>query len=501
MERTGCVRNDSILKKPLLLDFSNPQKNTPFTLYGGPLSNRPQSLMNRSEYRRKTDALTNIEARGYLGDTNYYIINNNIKNIIGGDSNTTLRYEGIAYTQKFIAIHKPIWGEQAPAHLSIFFTSRNNDMFHICIPIKNSSSDENVFLKMWLHTTESLQVPSGFTTNELLNFKGLSRDNVSYATIHYCLSYNGNRTVKPYTICMFQDTINVDFNKCEDWIKSIRNSTSFPSETEVSQGKTYFRNTFDKIFNFIMSDYVYFYNRTVVETKLVSEETHVNDTGDTQDAVKAIFYNSKISIISKQPFSAKAPNDTKKLGNVKCYPIDLVNQIDDAGNIFIDQDTNKPIDIKAVTNPELSSNLDLSAIENERLKQKQNENYVKYIIIFTVVIVFLIGIIVAVFIWISGAKTSTISAIGAASVDASTGSSGGAIEVVSTIATILAATSTASATPASATPATAPPATATPATAPPATPAPPTSATPATRIRAASVPENIRASANAAASP
>ena len=481
MERTGCVRNDSILKKPLVMDFNNPQKNTPFTLYGAPLSNRPQSLMNRSEYRRKADALTNIEATGYLADTNYYMINNNTKNIIGVNPNTTLRYEGIVYTQKFIAIHKPIWGEEALAHLSIFFTSRDNDMFHICIPIKNSSSDENVFLKMWLHTTESLQVPGGFTTNELLNFKGLSRDNVSYATIRYCLSYNGNKIVNPYTVCIFQDPINLDFNKCEDWVKSIKNPTTYPSQSEVSQGKTYFRNTFDKIFNFMMRNNVYFYIRTLIETKLISEETHVNDTGDTQDAVKAIFYNSKISTISKQPFSPKTPHDTKKLGNVKCYPIDLVNQIDDAGNVFIDQDTNKPIDIKAVTNPELSSNLDLTAIENERIKQKENENYVKYIIVYTVVIVFLIGIIVAILIWISRAKTTTVSSIGTGSVDASASSSGAstAIEVVSTIATILAASSPAGASASS--------------------PAGASASSPATRPRAGSVPDNLRASANASA--
>ena len=145
MERTGCVRNDSILKKPLVLNFTNPQKNTPFTLYGSPLSNRPQSLMNRSEYRRKSGALTNIEVAGYLGDTNYYMINDNTKHIIGGDPNTTLRYEGVTYTQKFIAIHKPIWGEDVAAHLSIFFTSGDNDMFHICIPVRNSSADENIF--------------------------------------------------------------------------------------------------------------------------------------------------------------------------------------------------------------------------------------------------------------------------------------------------------------------------------------------------------------------
>jgi hypothetical protein len=440
MERTGCVRNDSILKKPLVMDFSNPQKNTPFTLYGAPLSNRPQSLMNRSEYRRKAGALTNTEVAGYLGDTNYYMINDNTKHIIGADANTTLRYEGISYTQKFIAIHKPIWGEDVAAHLSIFFTSGDNDMFHICIPVKNSSTDENVFLKMWLHTTESLQVPGGFTTNELLNFKGLSRDNVSYATIHYCLSYNGNKTVNPYTVCIFQDAINLDFSKCEDWIKSITTPSTYPSETEASAGKTYFRNTFDKIFNFMMSNKLYFYNRTLIESKLISEETHINDAGDMQDAVKAIFYNSKISIISKQPFSPKAPRDAKKLGNVKCYPIDLVNQIDEAGNIFIDQDTNKPIDIKAVTNPEETYNMDLSAIENERIKQKQNENYVKYIIVFTIVIVFLIGLIVAVFIWASGSSSSTGASASSTGASASSTGASTAVEVVSTIATILGAT-------------------------------------------------------------
>jgi hypothetical protein len=190
-----------------------------------------------------------------------------------------------------------------------------------------------------------------------------------------------------------------------------------------------------------------------------------------QDAVKAIFYNSKISIISKQPFSQKAPNDTKKLGNVKCYPIDLVNQIDEAGNVFIDQDTNKPIDIKAVTNPEGSYNIDLSAIENERINQKKNENYVKYIIVFTVVMIFLIGLIIAVFVWASGSKNNALTSISTEVSDssssgesASSSSGASAIDVVSTIATILAASSTRG------------------------------------RPRVNSVPENIRASANVSAS-
>jgi len=397
----SCVSQDSILKKPELFDFAITQPTSPFTLSGAPLSNRPESLKNVSEFKRKSTALTNPSAPAYLSDSNYYIVNDDTSNIIGPDTSTSLRYEGNTYTQKFIAIHRSIWlgstdtSSGTDAQVSIFFTDSRGNMFHICIPIVFTEVSENLFLKVWLHDAE-LKVPGGTTINDLLNFP---QEKVSFATIQYCLQYNGNRSLNPYTLCYFKTPLALNANSVAPWLTKLLTTYDIPKETETA--KKYMRNTFDEIFNLMMLGTVNTYNTTLLESKLVSNEQHIESSSNTQSAVKAVFYNVRTSDLSGKR-SAIQTKGVKGMSNVKCYPIDLANQIDEQGNIFIDENTNKPIDLKSATQPE-SETIDFDgasrAAHDAKVAAAQTANSITYILILSIIGILIFGLLIAFILW------------------------------------------------------------------------------------------------------
>jgi hypothetical protein len=398
----GCVSQDSILKKPELFDFAITQATSPFTLSGAPLSNRPESLKNVSEFKRKSTALTNPSAPAYLSDSNYYIVNDDTSNIIGPDTSTSLRYEGNTYIQKFIAIHRSIWlsptdtSSGTDAQVSIFFTDSRGNMFHICIPIVFTEVSENLFLKLWLHDGE-LKVPGGTTINDLLNFP---QEKATFATIQYCLQYNGTRSLNPYTLCYFKTPLALNANAVAPWLTKLLTTYDIPKETETA--KKYMRNTFDEIFNLMMLGTVNTYNTTVLEPKLVSNEQHVESGSNTQSAVKAVFYNVRTLDLSGKRSTMQPAKGIKGVSNVKCYPIDLANQIDEQGNIFIDENTNKPIDLKGVAEPE-GGTVDLDAAaraaHDAKVSAAESANRITYIVLLSIIFILVLGLLIAFVIW------------------------------------------------------------------------------------------------------
>jgi hypothetical protein len=259
----------------------------------------------------------------------------NTDNIIDPDSlgNTTLRYEGTSYNLNYIAIHKPIWKSKYNLQVSMVFTSPEFAILHICIPIEMANSDfgANPFLAHWLYEDN---MPPGLTVNELLNF---STANVSFTGLQYCLQYNNKANVSPYTFFNFDTPLYINSLRSPSWINL--NSVT--------------RKTSDQIFNLMMHGQVTYYERDISDPRLISKESHFSDER-TQNLIKPVLYSVKREVMHKKKIIEEGFAN-KTLRNVKCYPINLNTQIDDAGNVLIDQATNKPIDIASVNSSAYSA--------------------------------------------------------------------------------------------------------------------------------------------------
>jgi hypothetical protein len=249
-----CSSTDEIIKRPANLDYSNPSPNLPFTLNGAPYANKPESEQGLKQVIKTTipgkpgrPATATLPAEAPTADTyEYNIINLTTPNIIGSNDATTLKYENTTYKQKFIAVHSGFWGESSKRYVSVVLSNSESNIFHLCIPIeyRNTSQDENLFLKYWLR--DDSRVPSGFTFNEILNFRGPNIDKVQFAILQYCLKYN--KTIKsspapPYTLCLFKTPLYVNSSDI-NWI------SNFPDTM-------YFKSSFNSIFNYMLKDRVY----------------------------------------------------------------------------------------------------------------------------------------------------------------------------------------------------------------------------------------------------
>lgn len=366
-----CVSEDNILLPPVKLDYSSGLSTPPFILNGSPMSNRPTSLPNSGEFRRKPTQINEYN------EDNYYTIDLNTENIIGQSlGNTTLRYESQTYTLNYIAIHASIWSEGQ--EVSMVFTSPEFAILHICIPINLTNSDEDVnpFLTHWLYDDS---MPPGFTVNELLNF---SQSTVSFAGIQYCLQYNNKNNVTPYTIFMFNTSHNVNVTKCPAWI------------TKLSSSEGNMRKKADQIFNLMMHGQVKYFSRDKVDPRLISVESHFSNER-TQNLVKPVIYSVKRETLYKKKKVVEGFG--MALQNVKCYPINLNTQIDENGQVIIDQTTNKPLDLATVKSNPTDPNIALKA----QYAAQENNNSIRYIVIYVIIVsIFSIIILVLVlYLW------------------------------------------------------------------------------------------------------
>lgn len=408
-----CISKDSLLQRPQegLTYPSSGQETPPFTLKGSPLSNRPQTLKGLTEYRRKQKATTDsTNPQAYFALDQYYTINVGSEHMLEGDTNTTLRFDNRTYSLRFGAVHKAIWvpkirGTQGslvrpstPPQVSLVFTSSDGAFFHLCIPIRytNASENENMFLKSWLSINPQVNVPSGFTVNEILNFRG-SESDVRFATLQFCLNYNLDKALSPYTVCIFQTPLNVNIQELPDWIRKDPNfetPDTIPTESETF--KVYRRKTFDEIFNYVLRGQVNSYIYSRIDPYLVSNEQHFDDDR-TQNVIMPSYFKVKSQSLTGKLFNQQFSQEkegVRGLRNVKCYPIDLATQIDDQGTILIDQETNKPIDLDTVNINKLQE-VDPSLAQQTLNKQKQNESWIRFIIAFSIIFLILFAILIA----------------------------------------------------------------------------------------------------------
>jgi hypothetical protein len=363
------------------------------------MTNRPASLPNSGEYRRKAEALKNPKTPKYYNADNYYTVNLNTQNIIGPESfgNTTMRYDSETYTLNYMAIHEPIWSSLTPSpQLSLVLTTAEFKILHLCIPItlENSDDEANPFLRYWLYDESPL--PSGFTANEILNF---SHPTVSFATLHYCMRYNNSEDMTPYVLCLFKDGLSLNASRAPTWITKLSTPDKLPVEGSTD---SYMRKTSDAIFNLMMHGQFKYFMRDVKDPRLISVEQHFSDDR-TQDAIKPVIYTVKRNLLftkkTKEGFSNPRSGNQIDLQNVKCYPINLNTQIDNNGNVVIDQTTNKPVDLASI-NSSMYNSLDPSlALEAQNAAQANNNN-VRFYIILGIIGLFVLCITIVIVIWL-----------------------------------------------------------------------------------------------------
>jgi hypothetical protein len=410
-----CVSEDAVLRPPVTLNFSlAPQPSSPFVLNGAPMTNRPASLPNSGEYRRRAEALKNPKTPKYYNADNYYTVNLNTENIIGPDSfgNTTMRYEEETYTLNYMAIHAPIWSSQKSPQLSMLLTTPEFKILHLCIPInlRNSDDQVNPFLRYWLYDDSPL--PSGFTVSEILNF---SQPTVSFATLQYCLKYNNSEEITPYAFCIFNDGLSLNASKAPAWLSKLSTPDKFPAEGSTG---SYMRKTSDDIANLMLHGQFRYFMRDVKDPRLISVEQHFSDDR-TQDVIKPVIYTVNRNLLfakkTKEGFSRSAStqegfSNQINLQNVKCYPINLNTQIDDNGNVVIDQTTKKPVDLASI-NSSMYKSLDPSLALNASNAAQVSQNNVRFYIVLGIIALIVICITIVALIYVfSGTSFSTAAA-------------------------------------------------------------------------------------------
>jgi hypothetical protein len=383
-----CEIKSTYLEKPEsgLDNYAGAETEPPFTLKGAPLTLRPESITNISEFVRKPTATKDISnPQVYFGEENYYQVDLNTENIIGSDENTTLRFNGQNFTQQFIAIHKNIWNGKA-AQLSVLLKSQRGQIFHFCIPIEysDSSENENLYLKYWLYNNPSGLMRNGLTVNELLNFR---KDKVNFTLLQYCLQFNKGESYQPYILCLFKDALQINKNELPSWLKNdlyLNQKYSIPNEKEKTK---YRRTTFDQIFNLMMRGTINTYVMNMKDPFLVSSDIYFNSK-QTQNEIRPSYYTVDNKTISgtkvKEGFEVIESFTTRQLKGVKCYPINLATQVDSNGDIIVDED-NVPVDINVINGNDtktLNSMPNASSTSTTTTNLKYNAAYILSIIIF-----------------------------------------------------------------------------------------------------------------------
>lgn len=413
MER--CLTKDQLLQAPQegLTYPSYGQTSPPFELQGGFYTTLPQTLSGGVVNLRKPDVTKDTSNFvSYFARDNYQEIRIAGENVLPADNKTTLRFNQKSFKLKFGLLHRSIWSTKG-LQISLLFESDTRSRFHLCIPVEigGSPGSENMFLASWLGRQP---IPgAGLSLNDLVNFRG-SESDVRFATLEFCLKYNvrlqanGQDTfdINPYTFCIFKNPIFIQNATCPEWLRKEPNLDAAPkrlSEVVSPFPASYRIRDFNEFFN-----YTYRLMKPILNQSdpyVLAAEEHFDNTRD-QNVVKPSFFKMQTAILTGRPLSSKQiVEGSRGLKNVKCYPIDLVNQVDSGGNIYIDQQSNKPMNVKDATSVSKTGGLfqddiDTDSALDESVKVAEQASRVRFWIAFSVIMLILLGFLVTIIVYL-----------------------------------------------------------------------------------------------------
>jgi hypothetical protein len=300
------------------------QKDPPFIVSGAPVI-APRSIPFQTvPYMIGLDGLQKPLTRQITVDTQGLIIDPSL------NAGTTLRItnENEIFSLRFIAFHKGLWSDTP--QVSLFFSGTRDgrtDFAHICIPVIYTTTNENTnqFLNSWLCNDP---VPAGLTLNSILDTNG-SKLNVLY----YCLG--GKDSWNSYNLFLNTEPLYVNQNRLPSWIM---NDKTFTGSQWLSKNM-YRLKTFSDYYTVAMNvrsrDYDFLNWGSISITSDTKTFTSILDTKP-QTGITPTYYNLPQGALSGTSFKKSAKRTLVKK-QIKCYPINLMKDVDKNGNVVIDQ--------------------------------------------------------------------------------------------------------------------------------------------------------------------
>ncbi len=384
---------DTFSLDPNVVQYSSTRiTSPPFVIQGSTTSVPPENKNTATTYTKIGSGTPNINPTPSNSTTpsEYKASTIQLNNILFGNDycqgSTLVDLVGTAtprYTLAFIAIHdndlkSSAYNYQkkskATANTICSIVFRNgNDIYHIQIPICATDcqlADVNPFLRTWLFADK--QATGSYSVNQLFKFSGTVAE---FDTFAFALNYNQNSSKKfvgKYTICLFKTPHTIPLNGQYDTL--VINPTLA---------------TFDSIFNYAMQGPM---KITYPSFPLqISPDRHIAQILPNTFPLST-FYSLPIHFLLNTP---APPTTNRKLNSVKCYPIDLVSQVDDTGAIFIDEETSRPVDVRQATGTSIEQVPSISvAVPTTQF------SYINLIIALVVfIILLLIGICVFIYVF------------------------------------------------------------------------------------------------------
>lgn len=373
----------------------------PFTLSGAPVTTIPVKTPNQMvNYCPGLDQQTPPQPlrKEITLDTSGLIQDPVLK------SGTTLRItnERVSFTLVFIALHKNIWSDTtASPQLSLFFTGRDPVdglivYTHICIPVTYTTDDlnTNLFLNSWLKNTPP---PLGLTVNNLLDAKR----GLKLQVMNYCLRNQVGGT--SYTLFLSSEPLLLNSTNLPSWLAADTNLTG----NQWINESTYRLKTFSDMYTFAMNvrnpTYTEFFNWneiTVTKTNNTKKNfVSIMSGSPTQSGITPSYYVLPPGSLSGTALTKGQRTLPKK--QIKCYPINLMKDVDENGNVIVNSD-NVPMTTSGAANEKQSETMNLKL--DDKTVNAQNNTFVIIASIFIglFALVFILGIIF----WLFGGKQS-----------------------------------------------------------------------------------------------
>jgi len=271
--------------------------------------------------------------------------------------------------------------------VSVVFRN-NTDMYHIQIPLVVSSSmqaaDVNPLLRCWMDPTAAPK--ESFSINQLFSFKQTQK--VEFDLFTFTMKYNQTSSASTntpklsgkYTLCLMKTPQFV-----LNYSSLVKND--LPSFNDVFNYVMYQMNIKDPRFPLQLSPDIYLMANTV--TKYPQPTFYIIPSDDL----------AKVRLATTEGFADTCSSGAtgRLLNSVKCYPIDLVTQVDANGDIMIDENTARPMDVTRVKAPPLLSPSTPTV----------QTNYT-FIILIILISVILLGIVAGVLYWCFRAPPSPL---------------------------------------------------------------------------------------------